>query len=257
MKLMVLCVDGFDPVYADAHGWNKFRHSAHLDIPAECFIETPDGPQPATGKVWPTIFSGKVHAHSLIERKGARKWGHDWLLRHGIKWSGFRGTGAMPDRHASGYRVNPWNEDLNTVFTDRLAFTWNLPTISPEWIVAFPDMARLKEYARREFMTYEMITQGMLSRGSAYEVGAVYIRIVDVWGHFKKAEDMEFIYCEIAHEAWRLAERQRARGDHLLMISDHGCLNGVHTDKAYIGATFPFEAENLLDIRGVIEGVLK
>ncbi len=246
MKLIILCVDGFDPDYAEAHGWNKFRHSARLDIPEECFIETPDGPQPATGKVWPTIFSGKVQAHSLIERKGPRKWGHSLLLRHGVRWT--------RDRRA--YHVNPWNEDLETVFTDRLAFTWNLPTISPEWVVRFPDMARLKEYTNREFRTYEMITQGMLSRGSAYELGAVYTRVVDVWGHFKKAEDMKYIYSQVANEAWRLGQSQRATNDELLMISDHGCLNGVHTDKAYIGATFPFQAENILDIRGVIEGVL-
>lgn len=247
MKLIILCVDGFDYDYAEAHGWNKFRHSVRLDIPAECFIETPDGPQPATGKVWPTIFSGKVHAHSLIARRGPRKWAHDWLLHHGVKWS----------RDGHTYLINPWNEDLDTVFSGRLAFTWNLPTISPEWIVRFPDMARLKEYTRREFMTYEIIAQGMLSKGSAYEMGAIYTRIVDVWGHFKKAEEMEYIYSQVANEAWRLARNQRAHGDHLLMISDHGCLNGVHTDKAYIGATFPFEAENILDIRGVIEGVLK
>jgi hypothetical protein len=246
MKLIILCVDGFDPEYAEAHGFDKFRYSGQLDIPEECFIESPDGPQPTTGRVWPTIFSGKVHAHSLIERKGARKWAHDWLLSRGISWT----------RGRPSYQVNPWNERLDTVFTGRLAYTWNLPTISPEWIVRFPDMARLMEYCRREFSTYELISRGLASLGP-YELGAVYTRIVDAWGHFKKAEDMEFIYSEVSAEAWRLGEIQRGRGDELLLLSDHGCLNGVHTDKAYIGATFPFEASNILDVRGVIEGVLK
>lgn len=112
-------------------------------------------------------------------------------------------------------------------------------------------------YCRREYQTYSLLAHGAQALGSAYELGCIYTRIVDAWGHFKKAEEMRHIYSDISAHAWRLAERQKAQGDELLMISDHGCIDGIHTLNAYIGATFPFEAESILDIRGVIEGVLK
>lgn len=246
MKLLILCVDGFDPDYGQEYGFNKFRYSARLSIPAECFIESPDGPQPTTGRVWPTILSGRVQSHSLIERKGLRKRAHDFLLRRGITWT----------RGRPSYQVNPWNEDLETVLTGRLAFTWNIPTISPEWVVRFPDMVRLMAYCNREYQMFNMMAQGVQVRGSGYELAIIYTRIVDAWGHFKKAEDMKFIYSDVTATAWRLAQAQQAQGDELLFLSDHGCLNGVHTDKAFIGATFPFEAESITDVRGVIEGVL-
>ncbi|MHC4573382.1 MAG: hypothetical protein ACYS76_04510 [Planctomycetota bacterium] len=244
MKLLILCVDGFDPDYGV--GFNKLRYRSKLTIPEGCFIESPDGPQPATGLVWPTILSGKVQDTALIKRSGLRKWGHDWLLRHGVKWD------SKPK-----YKVGPWNYELDTVLTGRMAFTFNLPTISPEWIVSFPDKARLNHYTNREYNIFLTLAHGLITRGSAYEVGALYTRIVDVWGHLMKSpDDMNYIYMDIAGEVWRLAQKQMARDEHVLMISDHGCFNGVHTDKAFMGATFPFEAESILDIRGIIEGVL-
>jgi hypothetical protein len=65
------------------------------------------------------------------------------------------------------------------------------------------------------------------------------------------------MYVEISSECWRLSQTQLARGDHVMMISDHGIKDGRHTDHAYIGATFPFTADSILDVRGVIEEALK
>lgn len=244
MKLLILCVDGFDPDYAAEHGFDKFRHSAKLTIPNECYVETLDGPQPATAKVWASIFSGKAIEEGATVRRGLRKIAHRQLVKMGATWSG-----------KPRYSVGPFNEHLETVFTGRDAFLWNIPTISPEWIARFPDYESLRRYCRREYKQFIVIGLG-LSVAQAWDVGAIYTRRLDEQGH-NEPDNIDWIYDHVSSEAWRMGEKQRAHEAHLIIISDHGCLDGRHTDHAYIGATFPFEASSILDIRGVIEEALK
>ncbi len=248
MKLLVLCVDGFDYDFAQAHGFDKFRNSAKLTIPRECYTETLDGAQPATGKVWPSIFSGRIFDQSMTVRKGARRIVHDLLMKSGIRWSG-----------AKKYLVNPWNRGIETFMTGREVFTWNLPTISPEWIARFPDLEHIIDFCEREYQIFRVLGRGLARDGYECELAVIYTRALDAWGHFthlKSELDMRRLYQFISSEAWRLSQSQLARGDNLMMISDHGCLNGAHTEHAYIGATFPFEAESILDVRSVVEEVL-
>ena len=248
MKLLILCVDGFDPQFAHENEYDRFRFSASLTIPRECYSETLDGAQPATGKVWPSIFSGRIYDQAVTVRVGARRVIHDLLMKAGITWSGKK-----------RYSVNPWNRDIETFLTDRNAFTWNLPTISPEWLARFPDLEDIVEFCEREIEIFRFLARGLVTEAHGFELGVIYTRTLDAWGHFthlKGELEMRMLYRDISSMAWRLGELQRARGDHLMMISDHGCLNGAHTDHAYIGATFPFYAESVLDIRSVVESVL-
>lgn len=248
MKLLILCVDGFDYDFAKANDYDRFPHSAKLTIPRECYSETLEGAQPATGKVWPSIFSGRIFDQAVTVRKGARRWIHDLLMKMGVSWSGKK-----------RYWVNPWNKDIETFLTGRNAFTWNLPTISPEWLARFPDLDHIVEFCKREYEIFRFLARGLISEAKGFEIGVIYTRTLDAWGHFthlKDELDMRRLYQEISYEVCRLSQSQLARGDHLMMISDHGCLNGAHTDHAYIGATFPFEAESILDIRSVVEEFL-
>ena len=248
MKLLILCVDGFDPDFAMINDYDRFSHSAKLTIPRECYSETVDGAQPATGKVWPSIFSGRIYDQSVTVRKGVRKFVHDLLMKAGITWSGKK-----------RYWVNPWNKDIETFLTGRNAFGWNLPTISPEWLARFPDLDHIVDFCEREYAMFRFLGRGLVSEFGGFELGVIYTRTLDAWGHFthlKGEIDMKRLYQDISAEAWRLSQIQLARGGHLMMISDHGCLNGAHTDHAYIGATFPFEAESILDVRAVVERAL-
>lgn len=248
MKLLVLCVDGFDPDFAMRHDYDRFRFSSKVSIPRGCYSETLDGPQPATGKVWPSILSGRIYDQAATVRKGARKIIHDLLMKAGISWSGKK-----------KYSVNPWNRDIETVLTGRNAFTWNLPTISPEWLARFPDLEEIVAFCEREYQIFRFLARGLVTEAHGFELGMIYTRTLDAWGHFthlKGELDMRRLYQDISSEAWRISQKQLARDKHLMMISDHGCLDGKHTDHAYIGATFPFEAESILDFRSVIEEVL-
>jgi hypothetical protein len=246
MKLLILCVDGFDPQFAHENDYDRFRNSACLTIPRECYSETLDGAQPATGKVWPSILSGRIYDQAVTVRKGARRWIHDLLMRSGIRWSGKK-----------RYTVNPWNQDIETFLTGREAFTWNLPTISPEWIAKFPDLDQIVEFSTREYQIFKFLARGLVTdHRHGFELGLIYTRTLDAWGHFthlKDETDIRILYRDISSEAWRLSEIQKAHNNHLMLISDHGILDGRHTDYAYIGATFPFEADSILDIRSVVE----
>lgn len=243
MKLLILCVDGFDPDYAMENGFDKLRYSSRLSIPRECYVDTPEGPTPHTVRVWPSIFSGRVIDYGRVVRTGLRKLGHDFLVKVGATWKG-----------APRYRLAPNNESLETVFTDEDAFLWNIPTISPEWITTFPSFDQFMAYCRREFKQFAVIGDGLIV-SRAWDVAAIYTRVLDAYGH-NQPDRIDFFYEYFSWMAWRAGEKMRAHEGHLMLISDHGCLEGVHTDHAYIGATFPFEAESILDIRRVIEGVL-
>lgn len=244
-----MCVDGFDPQFARENGYDRFYNSASLTIPRECYSETLDGAQPATGKVWPSILSGRIYDQAATVRTGARRVLHDLLMKAGVSWSGKK-----------RFTVNPWNKDIETFLTGREAFTWNLPTISEEWIARFPDLPEIVSFCEREYQIFKFLARGLVTETHDFELGVIYTRTLDAWGHFthlKTKLDIRRLYREISSEAWRLGQTQLATGDHLMMISDHGIEDGAHTDHAYIGATFPFEAESILDIRSVVEEVLK
>jgi hypothetical protein len=47
---------------------------------------------------------------------------------------------------------------------------------------------------------------------------------------------------------------KRYKGD-VMILSDHGCdyVTGEHTTNGYIGASFPFEADSIMDVRRIVE----
>lgn len=237
MRLLILCVDGFDPDYARENGFDRLPYSRKLTIPRECYVETPSGPTPHTVRVWPAMFSGKAIDYGLTRRGPLRQFIHDQLVKARITWSG-----------RPAYRLAPSNEELETVFHEYTSFLWNIPTLSPEWITEFPTREKFLAYCLREYMQFYILARGLPDY--PLDIGAVYTRIMDAWGHNKSESDLVFFYEEVSDLAVRLS---RGYDVDVLLVSDHGCLDGVHTDHAYAGASFPFEAESVLDIRRVIE----
>ena len=240
MKLLILCVDGFDYDYAQEGGFDRLPYSAKLEIPRECYVPTPEGPTPHTVRVWPSMCSGNAIDYGLVVRTGLRKLAHDALVRLGATWKG-----------APRYRLSPSNEKMETVFTNRDAFLWNIPTISPEWITTFPSFDQFMAYCKQEFKQFAVLADGLLAN-SEWDVAAIYTRILDAYGH-NYPDKIDKFYERFAFMAEKAADIQQNNGDHVMMLSDHGCLDGIHTDHAYLGATFPFEAKNIVDVREVIE----
>jgi hypothetical protein len=239
--MIILCVDGIDPDYAQENGFANLPYQETLTIPKECYILTEKGEEPDTLKVWPTIFSGKTIAYkgskTPKKRSKPRQLARNFLIKNGLTWGNYE----------KRFRVNPYNRDIDLVFTPT-SFHWNIPTISPEHISTFPNKEEMKTHARREYLQWTAITRGLI--GCPYDIAAAYTRIIDVYGHVYP-DQLKTIYFDVFNHAKTLAKREP-----VILISDHGCLNDRHTDHAYIGSTEPLTAESVLDVRANIERIM-
>lgn len=232
MVLVLLCVDGIDPDIVQEFGWgNLFKFNYSLKIPRECYLKTPDvGLTPYTLRVWPTIFSGQIIDYDLIKRTGIRKLFHALLVKIGITWKG-----------KAKYGLGPSNLELETIFDEYQSFTWNLPTMNPEWLINFPDLETYVKFSKRELGMWLRMTLGALYFD--IPIQAYYLRYVDCIGHhhpdeLRKAYNTIFLH----------ASDLKKKAD-VILLSDHGCNDGIHTELAYLGSDYPFNAEWVHEIR--------
>lgn len=239
MKL--LCIDGLDPDLMREYGWNSlFRYNYKLEIPRECFVPDPElGSTPHTTRVWPTIFSGEIIDYGAIRREGFRKVLHDLLVKNRVTWN----------RSKPKYRVRPVNEDLDTILDHCKSFHWNIPTISPEWISTFPSYEAFVRYCKRELRQWISIVFG--SRVMTYQMEAYYTRYVDFVGHndYKNLEDAYHLVL-MNVETWK-------KHSEVIVLSDHGCVDGLHTNYAYLGSDRKFMALSVEEIRDDLERLLR
>lgn len=237
--MILLCVDGLDPGLVHDFGWDKvFKHNYSLSIPKECYVPDPElGSTPHTTRVWPMIFSGKIIDYGLIRREGTRKMIHDALVRLGITWR----------RKKKSYTIAPGNQDLNTIFDDFQSFTWNIPTMDPEWIATFPSYEAFVEFCKRELWMFLQMSRGAID--SVHPVNAFYVRYVDFIGH-NEPEKLRGTYDQVFLHASQLKEKTE-----VILLSDHGCIQGVHTEQAYFGSDYPILAESVDQLRHEFERI--
>jgi hypothetical protein len=82
-----------------------------------------------------------------------------------------------------------------------------------------------------------------------YTSSIAYCHLPDILGHLEKP--LEHLYLDIHHHAHRLSKYLP-----VMLVSDHGCIDGKHIDHAYLGCTEPMEAENVLEVRNDIFNIL-
>jgi hypothetical protein len=236
--MMLLCVDGVDPDLVNEFGWGKlFKFNYSLKIPPECFVPDPDlGSTPHTTRVWPTIFSGKIIDYGLIKREGARKVLHDFLVRARFTWK------SKPK-----FKLYPSNLDLETIFDKYVSFTWNLPTMNPEWISTFPSYETFEEYSKRELWMWIFMTWGASIQ--IHPLKAFYLRYVDYIGH-NRPDRLREVYNQVFLHASDL----KKKGD-VILLSAHGCKKGLHTERAYLGSDHSFRAEWVNELRADFERI--
>ena len=238
MKLLILCVDGFDPDYAEENGYARFPYQRKLSIPKECYVMTEEGEAPHTTKVWPTIFSGKPIGNMQKVRGPLRQRVHDFLVKKKVTW----------DFAEKQYKVNPYNRELDLVFNHYNSFIWNIPTISPAWIAYFPSYNAYIDFVQKEYIQWQILSRGAIHY--PFELIATYTRILDSWGH-NKPEKLDTLYLDIVTYAEEISKHIPT-----ILVSDHGCLNGIHTHKAYIGSTEPVKANSVTEVRNDIETII-
>lgn len=242
MKLIVLCVDGLDPDYAKELGFPKLAYESKLDIPRDLYYEG----VPITTLVWPSILTGRILDSEI---KPAIKL--DWirlpirklLHNYGIKWN--RKTLLL--KKNIKWKSDPFNMEVENVTHKYSNIMWNFPTICPEFISAAPSKEAMLNFGRREYKVWKIITDGMCLY--PYELSIAYCHLPDYLGHLKKP--LESIYLDIHHQAERISKRRA-----VMLVSDHGCIDGKHTDHAYLGCTEPVKARNVLEVRDDIEKIL-
>jgi hypothetical protein len=239
--LILLCVDGIDPDLVEEFGWaDLFKFNYKLEIPGECFVPDKElGSTPHTTRVWPTIFSGQIIDYGLTKREGLRKKAHDALVRNGITWK----------RGKPKYKVAPVNENLDTIFNHYDSFHWNIPTISPEWIATFPGYDAFVKFCKREFWMWLIMTWG--SEGLDFVIDAYYTRFLDFVGH----NDWKNLQTNYATIFTHISNLKSKRPD-VIVLSDHGCNAGLHTNYAYLGSDDPFQIQSVADIRSGLERLL-
>lgn len=237
-NLTILCFDGLDPGEAERFGLSM-PHQVALEIPKELYY----GGHPQTLNIWPSMFVGEIMVYLGPEivkpAKNIRLKIRRELRKRGIKWNRqvFKLQNEIRALHEREDKLSrPLPLDVPTVFDNYPSFIYHIPRIDSLYI-----WGANFDYAQQEYLRVLALSL-MLNQIDLLK--AFFSRIIDLMGHF--SQDANNYYREIFTHA------QTLKGD-VILVSDHGCVKGLHTETAYMGANFPFNAKTVLDVRGVIE----
>ena len=246
-RVILLCMDGLDSELS-----KKLRlhmpHEATPTIEPEMCIQFGSMLIPHSMHVWPSMFAGRVVRHPYVDRERnvspSRMRVRNILHSLGLKWKR-RGTkiiphGANPSERLKGVIYDHSVSPEDTVFKDHRSFIYRVPGLVDNLLLGGPE-----EWHHYEHQVWGVLA-GMADR-LPYDLVALYTRQPDHLGHMK--HNPAWVY----REGFTLAKR--LEGD-VMILSDHGCdpETGDHTMNGYIGATFPFKADSMLDVRKIIEG---
>ena len=291
MTLVVLGIDALDPDLVDSD------EHPHLTLDAHRSIETivSSSGEPSTHELWPTIITGLPPTdHGLVLDDGVT-WENpviavlssvaDYVLPDEIQtllgnWL-LTNTGADAFRTPATYYAD---NDLETVFDDHESIGIGIPNY-----VVDPDTEDREHQLRRHMGDlFERDSDAKGGHTSADPVAfyeqcleMVMIRIARVRRALRSREhELVFGYTSgldlighITHSRPALQDRAYEeinelvgelrndldKEDELVLVSDHGLQDGLHTDEAMIASTDPTIIEpvsSVLDIRKALENEL-
>ena len=248
MKLLILCVDGLDPDYAAFLGFSM-KYQTKLEIPKKLYHNG----SPHTLHIWPSMFSGKIVRNKRLEELKSEMWSprrrvRKWLMDHGIKWSREniniekykQKEKESPEAYRPKWQV--YQPETETLFDVHNSYTWNIPGVSPSFI-----MGGNNEHYKQRYQTWKILVRALPLYHM--DIAAVYTAYLDWLGHWKSPLKLQ--YYEVFDLANTLGKRLP-----VMLVSDHGCLEGQHTHHAYLGCTEPIKAKNVVDVRENIENIL-
>ena len=288
MVLVALGIDALDPELVDP------ADHPNLTLDSYRAIETIDSVEgePSTHELWPTIITGSTpEEHGLTLDDGVA-WENP-VLRYGSAAANYLlpdwlqtkiGAWLLNNTGEDAFRVPATyyeTEGLSTVFDGREAATIGIPNyvVDPETEDREHSLRRnLGDLFERDGSApgghtsadpvafYEQCLEMSMIRiararralrGGRSELVFAYTSGLDLIGHvsYDHPELQMQAYDELDEFVGELVEDLR-EDDELLLMSDHGLQNGVHTHEAMVAGTSPRLVENIdsvLDVRGAIE----
>ena len=292
MTVVVLGLDALDPdlVAEDRHP--SLTLAAHRRIGT---IVSETG-EPATHELWPTIITGLRPAdHGLVLGEGGIGWEHpalafgarvaDRVLPDGLQSR--LGAWILDNTETDAFRTPASyyeRRGIETLFDGRAAEPIGVPNYVTdsdesdrehqlrlrlgEYLDFDPDAEHthttddvVEFYERCLEMSMVRIARARRAlRGGRYELVFAYTSGLDLVGHvtYDQPDVQLAAYDELDDLVGELAA-DLGDGDELLLVSDHGLQDGLHTDEAMVAGTAPAmveRIESVLDIRAAVGDAL-
>jgi hypothetical protein len=291
MTLVVLGIDALDSQLVSADKYPNLTLASHRSIKT---IDSTAG-EPSTHELWPTIITGlEPKNHGLVLDEGVA-WENP-LLRHGSNIADYVLPDPIQTR-LGGWLLNRTNEDafrvpstyyeendIATVFDGRNARAIGIPNY-----VVDPDEEDREHQLRRSMgdlferdpdamgghrssdprSFYELCLEMAMIRiarvrrtlrGRRHELVFGYTSGLDLVGHvsYDRPELQQQAYGELNDFVGELRADLKDE-DELLLVSDHGLQEGLHTHEAMVAATNPsliVDIDSVVDVRAAIESEL-
>ncbi|WP_424003984.1 alkaline phosphatase family protein [Haloarcula salina] len=291
MVLVVLGIDALDPELVDSAAHPNLTLDAHRAIET---IESAEG-GPSTHELWPTIITGLTPPEHGITLDDGVAWENP-LLRFGSAAADYLlpsslqtrlGAWLLNNTEQDAFRIPATyyeDEGLSTVFDGREAAPIGIPNY-----VVDPDSEDREHSLRRNLgdlferdleakgghsstdpaLFYEQCLEMSMVRlararralrGGRYELVFAYTSGLDLIGHvaYEQPELQDLAYDELDEFVGEVRD-DLGDGDELLLVSDHGLQDGVHTDEAMVAGTDEAMVDaiaSVVDVRDAIESEL-
>lgn len=292
MTLVVLGIDALDPDLVDPAAHPNLALEAAK--PIETFVS--ESGEPSTHELWPTIITGlPPSGHGLVLGDDGVAWGNpvlnagsrvaDYVLPQGLQtrlgaWL-LTNTGLDAFRTPASYYAE---NDLETVFTRRRSKAIGVPNYvvdtdredrehvlrrsMGELFQRDPDATGGHRSADPESFYNDCLEMAMVRvarvraalRARAYELVFGYTSAMDLVGHiaYQSPDMQDAVYAAMDEFVGEL-RGDLSGEDELLLVSDHGLQDGVHTEAAMVAATDPDlidGVDGLTDVKAAIDGRL-
>ncbi|MDS0221236.1 alkaline phosphatase family protein [Haloarcula sp. S1AR25-5A] len=292
MVLVVLGIDALDPELVDSTDHPNLTLDSHRSIET---INSVEG-EPSTHELWPTIITGLTPEEHGLKLDDGVAWENP-LLRYGSAAANYLLPDGLQTR-IGAWLLNNTGEDafrvpatyyqengLSTVFDGREAATIGIPNyvVDPENEDREHSLRRnLGDLFERDGSApgghtsadpaafYEQCLEMSMIRlararralrGGQKELVFAYTSGLDLIGHvsYDHPTLQMQAYGELDEFVGEVVGDLR-EDDELLLVSDHGLQDGVHTHEAMVAGTssrLVEEIDSVLDVRGAIETELR
>ena len=292
MVLVVLGIDALDPELVDPADHPSLTLNSYRSIET---INSVEG-EPSTHELWPTIITGLSPEEHGLKLEDGVAWENP-LLRYGSAAASYLLPGRIQTR-IGAWLLNNTGEDafrvpatyyqkegISSVFDGREAATIGIPNyvVDPESEDRehslrrnLGDLFERDESARGghtssdpaefyeqclEMSMVRLARARRALRGGQKSLVFAYTSGLDLIGHvtYDQPTLQMQAYSELDEFVGEVVGDLR-EDDELLLVSDHGLQDGVHTHEAMVAGTSPRlveEIHSVLDVRGAIEAELR